>query len=230
MSGAPAEVEREPLGQIRRATAKVMTASAAVPQFTLERAVAAAPLLELREEIKAASGSASLSDFLVAACAHSLRSHPYLNASFDDDAVVHRPQINVGNAIAIDDGLVAPCIEEADTLGLEELAAERKRLLESARAGTLTPAELLNATFTISNLGPFGVDRFRALVTPPQSAILAVGALTPGVVANDGEYALGQTINLSLSCDHRVVDGAPAAEFLAEIASRLGDPAWMLDL
>ena len=125
----------------------------------------------------------------------------------------------MGIAVALPDGLVAPAVLRADALSLPELAAERRRLTAAAQAGVLTPGELLSATFTVSNLGTFGVSRFRALVVPPQAAILAVGGLRP-----DG------TVTLALSCDHRVLDGAPGAEFLRDLTRSLVEPAWLDDL
>ncbi len=212
----PAQV-RVPLNRIRKATAKAMAVSAGIPQFTIERDVATAPLVELRARRKAAGLPGTVSDFLVAACAHALRDHPHVNASFDGDELVVHPQINVGTAVALDDGLIVPCVIDADCRSLAELAAERQRLDASARTGSLKPREIFSTTFTISNLGPLGVDRFRALVTPPQTAILAVGRLT-------------ETMSVSLSCDHRSIDGAPAARFLAAISDRLEEPAWQEQL
>ena len=154
-----------------------------------------------------------------AACARSLVDHQHVNASFDRDAIIRHPSINVAVAVSLDDGLIAPSIQDADRLTLTELAAERLRLTDAAQAGTLTPHETLSATFTISNLGPLGVRRFRALVVPPQAAILAVGMITPEALCS-----------LSLSCDHRVVDGAPAARFLMEVSARLEHPQWIEQL
>jgi len=221
---------RVPLSRIRRVTAKVMSASAVVPQFVIEREVSAGRILGLRRQLKAAGGSVTNSDFLTAACAHALRAHSGVNASFDSDAVVRHEVINIGLAMALDDGLVVPCIGHANRQSLEALAACRMRLGASARAGTLTPAEVLDTTFTISNLGPLGVKRFRALVVPPQVAILAVGAIGPGVIEGPDGFELAPTLSLSLSCDHRVLDGAPAARFLADVAARLERPDWMVAL
>jgi pyruvate dehydrogenase E2 component (dihydrolipoamide acetyltransferase) len=139
-----------------------------------------------------------------------------VNASFDEDAILQHADVNVGIAVSLDDGLIAPAIRNADRLSLPELKAERVRLTEAAQAGKLTMQEAMSATFTISNLGPLGIRRFRALVVPPQAAILAVGT-----VAGDGR------MSLSLSCDHRVLDGAPAARFLGELTGRLEQPDWV---
>ncbi|CAA9331975.1 MAG: hypothetical protein AVDCRST_MAG07-1827 [uncultured Frankineae bacterium] len=215
----PVTPTRVPLSRLRRAIAKSMTASALVPQFTVEHDVPLAALQARRAEWKAAGAPVSVADVLTAACARALRSHPDVNASWTDDGILQHPDVNVGLAIALPDGLVAPAVLRADTLHLGALAAERRRLTAAASAGLLTPAELLSATFTVSNLGTFGVSRFRALVVPPQAAILAVGGLRP-----DG------SMTLALSCDHRVLDGAPGAGFLGEVAHSLAEPAWLDDL
>jgi pyruvate dehydrogenase E2 component (dihydrolipoamide acetyltransferase) len=204
---------------MRRAIVKSMTASALVPQFTIESDARLDVLEARRDELERGGVGLSYSDVFVAACARTLRTHLNVNVSFDEDAIVEHPEINVGLAIALPDGLVAPAIRAADTLSFAGLAAERERLTVAARAGTLAPEEIFSTTFTISNLGPFGVRRFRALVVPPQAAILALGALTPE-----------KTMSLSLSCDHRVLDGAPAAAFLRDLAVTLEQPGWMDDL
>jgi len=209
------EPTRVPVSRLRRAIAKSMTASALVPQFTVEYDVPLGALQQRRAQWKAAGAYVSVSDVLTAAVARTVRRHPAVNTSWSEDVILQHPEVHVGLAVAVPDGLVAPAVLRADTLALPELAAERVQLTKAALAGALTPAELLSATFTISNLGPFGVSRFRALVVPPQAAILAIGGMRP-----DG------TIALALSCDHRVLDGAPAAEFLRELAGALTAPKW----
>ena len=207
-SGHEREDRRIPLTPIRRMTAQLMSASAGIPQFTLEatarvEALASTPGLQ----------RFSYASVIIAATAAELRQMPAINASFDDDAIIEHSEVNVGFAVALDEGLLTPVIRNADRLSLHSLDAERTRLVTAARAGTLSPAELRDATFTVSNLGPLGVERFRALVVPPQAAILAVGMMRD------------QTIALSLSCDHRVLDGAPAARFLAAVVARLERPS-----
>lgn len=213
--GESAEARRIPLTRMRRAIAKAMSASALVPQFTIEVDADLGAVSAAREEAKAAGRAVSPVDWLVAACAQALREHPGVNASFADDAILEHAVVNVGIAVALDDGLIAPAVRGADALRLDDLAAERVRLTAAAKAGTLTVDEAMSATFTISNLGPMGIARFRALVVPPQAAILAVGTTRP-----DGLTCL------SLSCDHRVLDGAPAAVFLRAIQSRLESAEW----
>lgn len=208
--------QRVPLSRMRRAIARSMTASAQVPQFAVEIDARLGALADLRARLVGDGVRVSYSDVLTAACAAALVAHPHVNASFDGDAIVRHPAINVGLAISLDDGLIAPAVLGADRLSLRELETERVRLTAAARAGSLGAEEATAATFTISNLGPFGVTRFAALVVPPQAAILAVGSLTEE-----------RRLALTLSSDHRVLDGAPAAAFLADVAGRLEDCAWV---
>jgi pyruvate dehydrogenase E2 component (dihydrolipoamide acetyltransferase) len=207
---------------MRRAIVASMSLSAQIPQFTLDRAADLTAMSAVREELRAGGVGVSWEDVLVAGVARALRRHPGVNASLEDDEIVQHPEVNVGIATALADGLVSPAIMNADRLSFEELIAERKRLRAGAAAGKLRGVEIFGATFTISNLGPYGVDRFRALVIPPQAAILAAG----GIAERDGRLRL----SLTLSCDHRVLDGAPAAQFLATVCELLESPGWTGDL
>jgi pyruvate dehydrogenase E2 component (dihydrolipoamide acetyltransferase) len=201
---------------MRRAIVKAMTASALVPQFTIESEPSLAALADRRRRLQRSGATVSYTDLFVAACARALLAYPAVNSSFAEDAILEHPEVNVGVAIALPGGVIAPAIRHADQLTVQEIGPERERLSIAAHDGTLTPADMSSATFTISNLGPFGVRRFRALVVPPQAAILALGAITPE-----------RTISLALSCDHRVLDGALAAEFLAELVQMLETPDWL---
>ena len=215
-SGDPAAL---PLPRARRALVRAMVASAAIPQFTLQRDVRTVGLAALRERLDASDG-VSMTDQIVATVAWALARHPRLNASYLDgeNAIVEHPAVHVGIAIAVPDGIMNAPVLDADKLSLADLARERRAATTGVRERTIDAAVLFKTTFTISNLGPFGVDRFTALVVPPQAAILAVGAVTDDRMC------------LSLSCDHRVVDGAPAAEFLRDVVERLEEPAWMTSL
>lgn len=215
MAAEVGEPRRIPLTRMRKVIARTMSASAQVPQFTIEVDVRLTQLLEARARAKEAGAEVSVVDFFVAACVEGLIEHPRVNASFDDDAIVEHVQVNVGLAVALDDGLIAPAVLGAERLTLTEIAAERTRLAAAAVDGTLTAEEAMSATFTLSNLGPYGVRRFRALVVPPQAAILAVGA-----PADDD-------VSFALSCDHRVLDGAAAAMFLRAVADRLQADDWL---
>lgn len=209
------EPVRRPLSRMRRAIVKSMTASALVPQFTIESEPRVEALAERRTELQRADPAISYSDLVVAACARALTKFPALNSSLVEDAIVEHGEVNIGLAVALPDGLIAPAIRHADRKTLSQIAAERQRLAEAAQHNALTAEDVFSTTFTISNLGPFGVRRFRALVVPPQAAILALGAITPE-----------RTLSLALSCDHRVLDGAVAAEFLSCLVGLLESPAW----
>jgi pyruvate dehydrogenase E2 component (dihydrolipoamide acetyltransferase) len=211
--GAGRRVE---LTGLRRGTVRSMSVSAVVPQFTLQRDVPTAGLRDVRKELKGAGGGATLTDVITMACARALREHPAVNSSYGDDCVIVHERVNIGLALALDDGLTVPVIMDADARTLEGLGTERLRLAEAARTRALRPEEIFAGTFSISNLGPLGVDRFQALVLPPQAAILAVGSLRDAV-------------SLSASFDHRAVDGAPGARFLATIARLLAEPGWALE-
>ena len=202
-----------PLTRMRRAIARNMSESARVPQFTVEMNANLSSASEFRSSRQAGDPPISVSDVLVAATALALTRHRRLNASFQDTEIREHSSVNIGWAVALDDGLIAPAIIGADAMPLSTIAAERSRLVVAAQEGTLTAEEAYSATFTISNLGSLGVRRFTALVVPPQAAILAVGA------ADEHEL-----VALSLSCDHRVVDGAPAARFLGDLVELLEHP------
>ncbi len=207
----------EPLTRMRKAIVKSMTSSAAIPQFAVEMTVDVSSLAERRAKISV-DRRPSYADALVASVAAALRDHPTLNASFTNEGILKNEEINIALAIALDDGVISPVITAADRRSLGELAIERERISSAARERRLKAEDILSATFTISNLGPLGVRRFNALVVPPQAAILAVGAIEDGTMA------------LTLSVDHRVVDGAPAALYLRQVCSQLEDDAWLASL
>jgi pyruvate dehydrogenase E2 component (dihydrolipoyllysine-residue acetyltransferase) len=183
-----------------------------VPQFVLTRDVDARRLQHREEGI-------SITDLLVEASARALARHRRLTVSWRDGGLVEGRGVNVGVAVATAEALVVPVIHGADQLTLAEISARRHRLAEAARAGTLRPGEVQGGTFTISNLGMYGVDAFQAIVNPPQAAILAVGRIAERPVAVDGAIAARPVLTLTLSFDHRVVDGARGAEFLDTLAS-----------
>lgn len=200
---------RVPLSRMRRAIAQAMTLSAQTPQFTLTRAFSPSAA----DRLRAAVPGISYEDVAVTACARALRAHPHVNASWAETELVVHGGVHVGVAMAIGDGLVSPAIRDADTLEPAAVAAERRRLRAAAEAGRLRGEELFGATFSISNLGPLGIEWFQALVIPPQAAILAIGT-----AVGAGE---DRRVALALSCDHRVLDGAPAARFLATVVELL---------
>jgi pyruvate dehydrogenase E2 component (dihydrolipoamide acetyltransferase) len=197
-----------------------------VPHFFLTRHVDATSLNAARErQLPAIEQSHGVrvthSDLLVAAVARALKKHPRMNASWQPDSVALLPNVNVAIAIAVDNAVVTAVIPDADTASLGDIAARRRDLLERARAGRLQPSDISGATFTISNLGMFGIDAFTAIIVPPQAGILAVGAIADRVVAVDGKAVVRPMLTLTLSSDHRVVDGAAAASFLKDVVAEI---------
>jgi pyruvate dehydrogenase E2 component (dihydrolipoamide acetyltransferase) len=168
-------------------------------------------------------------DLLVKLTAVALRQHPRLNGRWEDDRIMLNSEVNIGLAVAVEDGLLVPVIHQADRLGLGALAAQRAELLAHAQAGSLSLADLQGGTFTLSNLGMYGVDAFNAIINPPQAAILAVGRIADRVVALNGQPAVQPMLTLTLSCDHRVVDGARGATFLQTLVDFIEDPIRVLE-
>jgi pyruvate dehydrogenase E2 component (dihydrolipoamide acetyltransferase) len=200
-----------------------------VPHFFVSRDVDATALNEARSklgpEIEKAQGvKLTHSDLLVALVARVVRKHSRMNASWSASGVKENDTVNVGLAMAVDGGVVAPVIQNADRAALAEIAKQRRDLTERARSGKLRPADLAGGTFTISNLGMFGVDAFTAIIIPPQAAILAVGAIADRVVPVDGKPGIRPMMNLTLSTDHRVADGARAAEFMRDLVAAITNP------
>ncbi len=205
-----------------------------VPHFFVVREVDAGALNEARQklgpEIERLRGvKLTHSDLLVALVARVLQKHSRVNASWTGEAVRTLAEINVGLAMAVEDGVVAPIIRNADKVELSEIAAQRRDLAERARSGKLRPADIAGGTFTISNLGMFGVDAFTAIIIPPQAAILAVGRIADRVVVVDGHPGVRPMMTLTLSSDHRVVDGARAAKFMQDLVEAIGSPEQYLD-
>jgi len=197
-----------------------------VPHFFVTRELDASPLNRLREALasqteKSHGVRATHTDLLVYQIARALAVHPQLNASWIEGSVRHNPEINIAIAVAVDGGVVAPVIHNAGKLTIAEIAVRRKELAERARGGKLRPADIAGGTFTISNLGMLDVDSFTAIITPPQAAILAVGRITDRVAAVDGKPAVVPMMTLTLSSDHRVLDGAVAARFMQTLAGNL---------
>jgi pyruvate dehydrogenase E2 component (dihydrolipoamide acetyltransferase) len=218
-------------GSIGRLMAERTTQSwTTVPHFFVTREVEASALNQHRERVVAEiermhSVRITHTDLLVALVARVLVRHPRLNASWSAEGIHLHEHVNIAVAIAVNDGVVAAVIPNAHTASLEEVATQRRDVAARARAGKLRPADIADATFTISNLGMYKVDAFSAIITPPQAAILAVGAITDRVIAVDGKPAVRPMMSLTLSCDHRVADGARAAMFLNDLAEAVGNPS-----
>ncbi len=220
----------ETLSSIGRLMAERTTQSwTTVPHFFVVREVDAGALVEARRRLGSATEQArgiklTHTDFLVALVARVLVKHPRMNASWSDGVIRLNQEVNVGVAMAVDDGVVATVIHNANKLELGEIAVQRLELTERARAGRLRPSDIAGASFTISNLGMYQVDAFSAIISPPQAAILAVGSIADRVVPVNGRPAIRPMMTLTLSCDHRVVDGVRAAVFLNEVAEAVREP------
>lgn len=227
---APIIGDFEPLSTVGRLMAERTTQSwTTVPHFFVVREIDASPLVAAlerfgRSEQKTGVARVTYTDLLVALVARVLAKHSRMNASWADGAIRPNKDANIALTIAVDQGVVAGVIHKADKIDLREISAQRRGLAERARAGQLRPADIAGATFTISNLGMFGVDSFTAIINPPQAAILAVGRVSDRVVPVDGRPGIRPMMTLTLSCDHRVIDGARAAAFLSSVAESLGEP------
>jgi pyruvate dehydrogenase E2 component (dihydrolipoamide acetyltransferase) len=212
--------------RIQQVIARRMAESkATVPEFTLRSEIDMEACVALRTQLKALGGEVpSYNDMVVKACALALREFPRANGSYRDGHFELHSRVNVGVAVAATDALVVPTIFDADRRSLREIARETRALAERVRAATVTPPELSGGTFTVSNLGMYGVTDFTAVINPPQAAILAVGALAPRAVVRDGELVARNTMGVTLACDHRILYGADAAQFLARIRALLEQP------
>jgi len=223
--GAP-----EPFTTVGRLMAERTTQSwTTVPHFFVTRDVDAGALGAARErmlaDVERSSGvKVTHTDLLVAIVARTLAKHPRLNASWTEGGIVPHEEVNVALAMAVDNAVVTAVIPRADRASVADIATRRRDLAERARAGRLQPADIAGATFTISNLGMFDVDAFTAIIVPPQAAILAVGAIADRVVAVNGQPAVRPMLSMTLSSDHRVVDGVRAAEFMRDLASAIASP------
>ncbi len=216
-----------------RVMAERMTTSwTTVPHFYLIREVDAGNLIEWRKRIlsiveKRAGIKPTFTDLLVKMIGFTLREHPRVNSAWANGNIRFNKNINIGIAVAVEDGLIVPVIRHADASSISEIASQRKDLIERAQNRKLRPADISDGTFTLSNLGMYNVDAFNAIVNTPQAAILAVGRIAERVVPVNGEPAVRPMLTVSLSCDHRLVDGARAAKFLNDLANLIEDP-WRL--
>jgi pyruvate dehydrogenase E2 component (dihydrolipoyllysine-residue acetyltransferase) len=222
------------LSQVARLMAERTTQSwTSVPHFFLVREVDASELLAAQKRLgetaeKVESTVPTITDLLIALAARVLVNHPRMNASWTGGGIRSNDEINVSVAMAVKDGVVGAVIHKADTLKITEISVLRRELTERARAGRLRPADISGGTFTLSNLGMYKVDAFTAIITPPQAAVLAVGAISERVVAVEGKPTVRPMMTLTLSSDHRVVDGTRAAEFLTDLAGAIREPGKLL--
>ena len=228
----PAPGATVPLNRMRKTIARRMTESkATAPHFYLTVEINMDDAMKMREQLNALAPEEeriSVNDLVVAAAARTLARFPVLNASYREDNLEMHPQVNIGIAVALEDGLIPPVLRDADKKPLKRIAAESRALAERARTNKLRSDDLGGSTFTISNLGMFDVDEFIAIINPPEAAILAVGAVTRRPVAAAGEVRIAPLMKTTLSVDHRVADGAQAGRFLQEFKQLLENPVTLL--
>ncbi|MGI9080942.1 MAG: dihydrolipoamide acetyltransferase family protein [Thermoleophilaceae bacterium] len=226
-AGAKGEVTEQELTRLQRTVSRRMAESkATVPDFALELDVDMTLCIELRERLKEQTESApSFNDMVVKAAASALREHPRVNGAYRDGRFELYSRVNVGIAVAAQEALVVPVIPDADQKSMGEISRRVRRLVERVREGEITPPELSGGTFTVSNLGMYGIERFTAIVNAPQAAILTVGALMKKPWVDDrGRVVARDLMTLTLVCDHRILYGADGAEFLARVRALLEQP------
>ena len=221
----------EPASEMRRTIAKrLVTSLGPIPHFFLTTEIEMDRAAEMRSGINSLDPELkiSLNDIIIKVVAAALMQHPQVNASFQDKVVRYYEHADIGVAVAIDEGLNTPIVRSADEKSLSEIAEEVRDLAERARNRKLRPEEFLGASFSISNLGMFGIDEFTAVINPPEGAILAVGAMSPKPVVRDNEVVVRQMMRVTMSCDHRVIDGATGAKFLQTFKKILENPLFLV--
>jgi pyruvate dehydrogenase E2 component (dihydrolipoamide acetyltransferase) len=209
---------------------RLVTSIGPVPHFFLTTEIEMDKAAELRRQLNEldAENKVSVNDLIIKVAAVSLMQHPAVNASFQDKTIRYYGRADIGVAVAIEDGLITPVVRGAESKSVGQIAREVRELAERARSRKLKPEEYTGATFSISNLGMFGIDEFTAVINPPEAAILAVGAMTPKPVVRDGQVVVRQLMRVTMSCDHRVVDGATGAKFLQTFKKILENPLYLL--
>jgi pyruvate dehydrogenase E2 component (dihydrolipoamide acetyltransferase) len=234
-AGAPKadDDERITLSQMRRTIARRMAESTrTVPHFFLTLTVDAAELVKLRKQITESTADEgfkiSFNDMVVKAAALAIRKVPDINVSFAEDSLIRHQRINIGVAVATERGLIVPVVRDVDQKSLGQISRETRDLAERANSGKLQPADYSGGTFTISNLGMFGIEQFNAVINPPEAAILAVGAITREPAEHDGQIVLRERMKLTLSVDHRALDGAMGARYLQALKQLLEKPMLLL--
>jgi len=219
---------------MRKAIARNMMASKTTNAQTSHRiTVDMTAAVALRKQLKEAGIKVSYNDIILRVCAKALTEFPIMNASTGDNEIIYHNYVNIGVAVSVDGGLIVPVVKDADLLNVQGIAARSAALIEKAREGKLAPDDYKGGTFTVSSLGMFDLDDFVAIINPPESAILAVGkiAKTPVVITNaegEDEIAIRSILNLTLSYDHRIIDGAEAAQFLQRVKQLLQTPALLI--
>lgn len=227
----PSAYRDAPVSEMRRTIAKrLVTSLGPIPHFFLTTEIEMDRAAEMRSGINALDPELKISvnDIIIKVAAAALRQHPQVNASFQDQVVRYYEHADIGVAVAIEDGLITPIVRSADQKSLSQIAAEVRDLAGRARNRKLRPEEFLGATFSISNLGMFGIDEFTAVINPPEGAILAVGAMAPKPVVRNDEIVIRQMMRVTMSCDHRVIDGATGAKFLQTFKKILENPLFLV--
>ena len=231
-AGAPAETVRVPVSKLRGIIGRRMSASKQqLPHFYVTSDLDAAPLMELRRQLNsrmADNEKFSVNDFLIKAAAMALREFPNINASLDGDEIVRHGHINVGVAVALDEGLMTVVTKDVDGKAIRQLSTELRELVTRARAGKVHSGDIEGSTFTVSNLGMFQVDHFIAIINPPEAAILAVGSVRDEAVVVNGQIVPGRRLQVTLSADHRVTDGAEVARWLQVFRQYVENPVHTL--
>lgn len=226
----PSAYRDEPMSEMRRTIARrLVTSLGPVPHFFLTTEIEMDRAADMRQQINTLYPDAkvSINDVIIKVAAVALIQHPQVNASFQDKTVRHYEHADIGVAVATDNGLITPIVRAADVKSLLDIASEVRELAGRARERKLKPEEYMGATFSISNLGMFGIDEFTAVINPPEAAILAVGAMKPRPVVRDDEIEIHQMMRVTMSCDHRVVDGAVGAQFLQTFKQILENPLYL---
>ena len=221
----------EPASEIRRTIARrLVTSIGPVPHFFLTTEIEMDRAVEMRRGINALDPDLkiSINDIIIKVVANALIQHPAVNASFQDKFVRHYEHADIGVAVAIEDGLITPVVRSADLKSLSQIAGEVRELADRARSRRLKPEEYTGATFSVSNLGMFGIDEFTAVINPPEGGILAIGAVTPKPVVRENEIVIRQIMRVTMSCDHRVIDGATGAKFLQTVKLFFENPLLLM--
>jgi len=222
-------LEEHPLSRMRSAIARNMDLSwHTIPHFSVTMDVRMDQAEEVRRELKRSNAAVSINDMVIKGAALALQRFPMVNASFAAESIIVFNEINIGIAVSLADGLLVPVIKGCQSLSLREIAGQSRNLVTSARSGHISETEISGGTFTISNLGMYGVSQFSAVILPPQAAVLAVGALCDTVIMKNGQPATAKVMRVTLSADHRVLDGAYAAGFLGEFKRILENPVKLL--
>lgn len=228
---APGSFEEQSLTPMRKVIAqRLQQAKSFIPHIYVRQEIDAEPLIHAREQLKAGNIKVTFNDFVIRACALALREHPGANSGFDSgkQAIILFKTVDISVAVTVEGGLITPIVRHADYKNLGEISLEVKELVQRAKAGKLQPEEYKGGSFTISNMGMFGITDFAAIINPPQAAILAVGGIEERPCVKKGQVVVGKLMNLILSADHRVLDGAEAAKFIKTVQKYLENPSLLI--